>query len=197
MTITYQLGTKLYINLTNQCSNSCKFCVRRSDSGVGGYDLWLDNEPTAEEIIADIGDASQYNEIVFCGYGEPLVKLDTLVEVSRHLKRNFPQLPIRVNTNGQANLIHDRNILPDLEGVIDIISISLNASTSKKYQKICRSDYGEYAFRGVIDFIEEAKRFIPKVIASVVDYSIVNVEDCRDLAKKLGVEFRLRQYQSN
>ncbi|GAB6138916.1 TatD family nuclease-associated radical SAM protein [Halanaerobaculum tunisiense] len=192
MTITYQLGNKLYINLTNRCSNDCKFCIRRFKDGVGDYDLWLDKEPTVDEVIANIDDVNQYQEIVFCGYGEPLMRINEVQEISQYLKENHPQISIRVNTNGQANLIHNENVLLKLEDLIDVISISLNASTVDRYQEICQSQFGTQAFKAVIEFIKEAKKRIPKVIVSVVASSKVDVTACKNLAQDLGVEFKVR-----
>ncbi|GAB6099736.1 hypothetical protein JCM16358_16150 [Halanaerocella petrolearia] len=192
MTITYQLGDKLYINLTNRCSNDCKFCVRRIKDGVGDYNLWLAEEPTASEVIEEIVNAGQYQEIVFCGYGEPLMRVDTIVEISQYLKNNYPEVPIRINTNGQANLIHKENVLPNLAKVVDTISVSLNASNASKYQEVCQSDFGKDSFQAVIDFIKQANNLIPKVVVSVVDTSDIDVDACRKLAIKLGVEFRIR-----
>ncbi|GAB6139055.1 TatD family nuclease-associated radical SAM protein [Halanaerobaculum tunisiense] len=197
MTITYQLDNKLYINLTNQCSNDCKFCIKNFKDGVGGYNLRLDKEPTAKQVIDEIGDAAEYKEIVFCGYGEPLIRLNNVIKISRYLKDNYSPIPIRINTNGQANLIHNKNVVPELAGIIDQISISLNASNAETYQQICQSKFKLDAFPGVVKFIKEAKKFIPKVIVSVVDYSIVDVESCRELAKDIGVKFRLRHFKKN
>ncbi|AGB40095.1 radical SAM protein, TatD family-associated [Halobacteroides halobius DSM 5150] len=192
MTITYQLGDKLYINLTNRCSNDCKFCVRNFKDGVGGYDLWLEEEPSVTEVIAEFDDVSKYGEVVFCGYGEPLTRVAAVVEISQYLQDNYPDTLVRVNTNGQANLIHRGNILPRLQGKIDIISISLNASNATKYQEICQSDFGVESFTAVVDFIKQAKKVIPKVIVSVVSSSNIDLEACRDLASQLEVEFRIR-----
>ncbi|WP_408955264.1 TatD family nuclease-associated radical SAM protein [Natroniella sp. ANB-PHB2] len=199
MTISYQIGDKLYLNLTNQCSNDCKFCIRRFQAGVGGYELWLDQEPTIEEVVAELKeeDVNKYQEVVYCGYGEPLIRIDVLVETSKFLKENYPKLKIRLNTNGQANLIHQENIVPKLEGLIDIISISLNTSTAEAYQKLCQSEFGEEAFVGMVEFIKEAKKFIPKVIVSVVDHRGIDIDGAKELAEGLDVEFRVRSFSED
>ncbi|MCK8817079.1 TatD family nuclease-associated radical SAM protein [Natroniella sulfidigena] len=199
MTIAYQIGDRLYLNLTNQCSNDCKFCIRRFQAGVGGYELWFDQEPTVEEIIAELNkeDIDHYQEVVYCGYGEPLIRVDVLVETSKFLKENYPEVKIRLNTNGQANLIHQENIAPRLEGLIDIISISLNTADARSYQELCESEFGEEAFVGIIEFIKESKKFIPKVIVSVVDQAGVDVAAARKIAEELEVEFRVRSFSED
>ena len=194
MAITYQLGSKLYINLTNRCTNDCKFCVRQFKDGLAGYKLWLEEEPTVEEVIEDIEDPTNYQEIVFCGFGEPLIRLDAVIEISTWLKENYPEVIVRINTNGLANLIHQQNVLLELEGLIDVISISLNASDTETYQEVSRSTFGEKSFIVVIDFIKEAKKYIPEVKVSVVDYEGVDIEACKDLAKELGVEIKVRHF---
>jgi TatD family-associated radical SAM protein len=192
VTITYQLGTKLYINLTNRCSNDCNFCVRNFKDGVGGYNLWLEKEPTVEEIIGELKSAGDYQEIVFCGYGEPLTRLKTIIEVASYLKENFPELPIKIDTNGQANLIHEENVLPKLEGLIDKVSVSLNASSSEKYQQLCDSEFGDQAYPAVLEFIRQAQDYIPEVVASVVAQPEVDIEKCEEVAHELGVKLRVR-----
>ncbi|NLX70448.1 MAG: radical SAM protein [Clostridiales bacterium] len=191
-TYVYTLGDALYINLTNQCTNRCEFCVRNLHPGVGGYDLWLDKEPTAQEVIERIGDPSKYSEVVFCGYGEPMVKLDEIIAIARVLKEKGTK--IRINTNGQANLYHGKNIVPLLEGLVDVVSISLNAPTAEKYQEICHSIYGVDAFDAVLDFARECAKVIPKVVFTVVDLlPPEDMERCRRIADEIGVELRVRK----
>ncbi|SJZ75563.1 TatD family nuclease-associated radical SAM protein [Selenihalanaerobacter shriftii] len=191
-TYTYELGNSLYLNLTNQCTNKCKFCIRDYKDGVGENNLWLDKEPTADEIINDIDKNPEvYDEIVFCGYGEPLIRLETILEVAKWLKQFDVQ--IRIDTNGQVNLIHNRNIAPELEGLIDVISISLNAKNANKYQQLCESDFGTEAFKSILDFAESCKNYIPKVILTVVNYSTTSIYECRKIAENLDVDFRVRQ----
>ncbi len=192
MAITYQLGDKLYINLTNRCTNDCKFCVRKFKDGVGGYNLWLEEEPTAEEVIADIGQADQYQEIIFCGYGEPLIRVEAVSKIAQYLTEHYPQIPVRINTNGLANLIHERNVLPELAGDINQISISLNASNAETYQAITQSQFGEKAFPALIDFIKQAQDWIPKVTVSVVRHPEIDIAACRELAEELEVNLKIR-----
>lgn len=199
MTITYELGDALYVNVTNRCSNDCTFCVRNNHDDVNGKDnLWLDREPTVDEIKEDFKtrNLSKYSSVVFCGYGEPLMRFDDCIEVAHWLKEQCPNLPIRINTNGQANMIEKRDVTPLFEGLIDTISISLNASNAKRYDEICQSVFGEEAFKGIQEFARLAKRFVPRVVFSIVDHDISKeeIEICRSIAKDCGVDFRIREY---
>ena len=190
MQIAYELDGALYLNLTNACPNRCTFCVRNYAPGVGGYDLWLSREPDAAELIAAVGDPTRYREIVFCGYGEPTCRLGVLLEVARVLHGRGA--PLRLNTNGLGDLINGRPILPLLAGKIDVVSVSLNAPDAATYHRLCRSRYGEAAFPAVVSFIREAKKYIPQVVATVVETEGLDVEACRRLAAELGAAFRLR-----
>ncbi len=195
--ITYQVGDSLYLNITNRCTNQCPFCIRyKSREFNQQHLLWLDMEPTAEELLSEIGDASKYKQIVFCGYGEPTIRLDVIKAVSTELKSEFKSknLKIRLDTNGHGNLFWGKNILPELKGLIDYVSVSLNAPDAETYDKLCRSLYGKAAFPAVLDFIKEAKKYIPEVEASVVDLPAVDKEKARALAAELGVKFRIRPY---
>lgn len=199
MTITYECYNSLYVNLTNRCSNECAFCVRNKHDSVNeGDNLWLEQEPDIEEIKADFNkrDLSKYDEIVFCGYGEPFERFDDVMTISRWLKENNNGIKIRVNTNGQGSLIAGRDITPEMEGLIDIISISLNAENAEKYQKLCKSEFGgDKAFAGILEFARRAKVFVPRVIFTVVDIMPKEeIERCRRIAQDCGVEFRIREF---
>lgn len=196
MTIVYPIGEGLYVNVTNRCTNKCDFCIRHTPSGVGGADLWLDREPDRDEICAAILSAGleKYRELVFCGYGEPMYRADELVFAAKKVKE-ISDIPIRVNTNGHGNKINGRDITPELSGCIDILSISLNASTPEKYNKICRCEYGEDGFYEMLDFARKAKRYVPRVILSVVDtIGKEEIDACRRVCEKVGCEYRVRQY---
>ena len=187
----YKLYDALYINLTNRCTNACNFCIRDGREGMGDYNLWLDKEPTAEEVIKEIGDPTQYSEIVFCGFGEPMIKLDELIEIAKEVKKRGGK--VRINTNGHANIYHGENVVPKLKGIVDVISISLNAPTAEQYQEICRSRYGLKAFDAMLDFARECVGTIPEVVMSVVDVlSPEDIEKCRKIAEDIGATFRLR-----
>lgn len=194
MTICYVLGNSLYINLTNRCTNQCEFCVRDKDCGVGDVNLWLEREPTIDEVIEDIKkfNPENYSEVVFCGYGEPMMRLDVILAAAKFIKENYNSR-IRINTNGHANLVYGRDVTGDLSGLIDIISISLNAKNREEYHKLCKCAYGEAGFDALIEFSKLAKRHIPEVILSIVD--ILPDEDkvaCQKIADDAGVRLRIR-----
>ncbi len=199
MTITYELGKSLYVNLTNRCSNDCDFCVRNEHDSINGKDcLWLDREPTVEEIINDFKkrDLSKYDSVVFCGYGEPFMRFDDCIAVAKYLKNAHPGVKIRVNTNGQANLIEKKDVTPQLEGLFDCVSISLNAANAKRYDEICHSCFGTAAYDALLDFAEKAAKYVPEVVLSIVDHDISaeEIEECRKIAQDRGVKFRVREF---
>jgi TatD DNase family protein len=188
--ITYQIRDSLYLNITNRCTNRCSFCIRFHSDYVKGHNLRLSEEPDEKEIRDAIGDPSHYKEVVFCGYGEPLLRLDLVRNVAAWIKEHGGR--IRINTNGHGNLIHGRDILPELKGIVDSISISLDAHDEETYNRICRPSF-KNAFRGVVDFISEAKKYIPHVQVTVVNLEGVDIEKCRKIAQDLGVGFRVRK----
>ncbi len=190
--IAYIIRNSLYLNITNRCSNRCSFCAKFSDFTVKGHYLQLEHEPSLDEVMAAIGDPSGFDEIVFCGYGEPMLRLDLIREVAAELKKKGCR--IRINTDGQANLVYGRNILPELAGLVDCISVSLNAADADTYVRLCRSPYGREGFEGVCSFLKEAKKYIPRVVASAVTVPGLDIETVRKLAQTLGVEFRERTY---
>ncbi|MEI8355149.1 MAG: TatD family hydrolase [Deltaproteobacteria bacterium] len=190
--IAYSIRNSLYLNITNRCSNSCSFCAKFSDFHVKGHNLKLEHEPSFLEVMAAIGDPSGFDEVVFCGYGEPMLRLDLIKTVAVELKKN--NCRIRINTDGQANLVHGHNVLPELAGLIDSISVSLNAADSVTYEKLCRTPFGEAGFKSVCTFLQEAKKYIPQVTASAVAVPGLDVASINKLAQSLGVEFRERGY---
>ena len=194
-TIAYMIRDSLYLNITNRCSNRCSFCPKFEEFTVKGHELLLSHEPNFAEVMAAV-DAkaaeSTFAEVVFCGYGEPLIRLDLVKEVAAELKRRG--LRVRINTDGQANLVHGRNILPELSGVVDALSVSLNAADPQTYQSLCNTPFGADGFLGVCDFLREAKHHIPQVTASAVALPGLEIAKVRELARTLGVEFREREY---
>jgi TatD DNase family protein len=190
--IAYRIRNSLYLNITNRCSNRCSFCAKFDDFTVKGHNLLLDGEPSCEEVMAAIGEPQGIDEVVFCGYGEALIRLDLVKQVAGALKQRGYK--IRINTDGQANLVHGRNILPELAGLVDSISVSLNAPDAETYARLCNTPFGSAGFTGVCDFIREAQRHIPTVVASAVTVPGVDIEACRRLAESLGAEFRVREY---
>lgn len=193
--IAYPIGDSLYLNLTNRCTNACTFCVRTTtDSGMG-YDLWIDKEPSVSEMVADIKEkgVENYKELVLCGYGEPTERYDDMLAVVREIKAYCP-IKVRLNTNGHANLIAGCDVTAKMQGLIDIVSISLNAPDARKYNEICKCQYGEDGFYAMLDFAEKAKAYVPEVVLSVVDVmDSADIETCRSIAEKIGVKFRVRE----
>lgn len=195
MTITYVVGDSLYVNTTNRCSNSCEFCVRSHGEELYG-DLWLDSEPSREEILEDIEkrDLSAYPELVFCGYGEPTERLDDILWVCRKVK-SAHDIKIRINTNGHSDLINKRDTTPEFAGCFDTVSISLNCANAKSYQEVCHSEFGEASFDALIDFAGRVKNYVPTVILSVVRGSIPDsdIDICQKIADSVGVTLRVRE----
>ena len=181
--------------MTNRCSNRCDFCIRNFGDGIENSDpLWLEREPTVEETTADIiKNAPGCKEIVFCGYGEPLMRFDDVTAVCKKVKSAIG-LPIRINTNGQSDLINGRPTASELEGLVDTVSISLNAPNAQGYDQICHSDYGTDAYAALLNFAANCKKYIPHVVLSVVDVmKPEDIEKCRNVAENIGVSFRVRE----
>lgn len=198
MTITYTVGNGLYINMTNRCTNRCDFCIRQNGAGAYGSDsLWLEREPTREEVLAAIeaADPTQYSEIVFCGYGEPTCRLDDLLWVCREIRTRWKN-PIRINTNGQASLINGRDTAPEFAGLVDTLSISLNECDAEKYDAVCHSDFGLDAFRGMLDFAVAVKPYVPEVVLSVVRQflSPESLAECERICRDINVPIKIREY---
>ncbi len=190
--ITYPIRNSLYLNITNRCTASCTFCVRYHTDFVKGHNLRLGEEPTADALIKEIGDPKRYAEIVFCGYGEPLLRLDVVKAVAVAVKERGGK--VRIDTNGHGNLIYKRNILPELSGLVDGMSVSLNAQNAETYVKLSQPKFGIETYEAVKEFLREAKKYIPDVTATVVSAPEVDVEACRRIAEELGVKFRVREY---
>ena len=189
--IAYKIRDSLYLNITNRCTNRCGFCVKFHTSYVKGHNLRLEKEPSVEEIIKTIGDPKAHKEIVFCGLGEPLLRLDVVKEISAWIKQKGGK--VRINTNGHGNLIHGRNILPELQNIVDSLSISLDAEDEKKYEDICKPVF-KNTFQSVISFIKEAKKYIPEVKVTVVEIPEIDIDKCRAIVEELGVELRVREF---
>ncbi len=192
-TIAYRIRSSLYLNITNRCSNICIFCPKFEEYKLHGNDLFLEAEPSFDEVIAAVQETAGIDEIVFCGFGESLIRLELVIRIAKELKKRH-NYRIRINTDGQANLVHGRNIIPELVGLVDCISVSLNAPDSETYIQLCNTPFGADGFAGVCDFIRAAKKEIPLVIASVVNYPGVNVDACRGLVESLGASFRIREF---
>lgn len=198
MTISYIYNGKLYVNLTNRCPNACEFCLRTHGDSVGDADsLWLSREPTREEALADIlsRDLTQYPELVFCGYGEPTCRLEDMLWLCGKI-REVSSISIRINTNGLSDLINGRSTAKEFDGLVDTISISLNAATPEKYDAICHSEYGLEALPAILRFTRSISFFVPQVVLTVVDHGMTRREiaECERLCREAGAIFRVREY---
>lgn len=191
---TYELDGNLYINLTSKCTNDCTFCVRNEKSEYFGHKLWLSREPNAEDVLCRLPkDISVYKEYVFCGFGEPTMRLPVLLEIARELKKRGAVT--RINTNGQANLFWKRDVTPELSGCIDKINVSLNEANAADYVRLCRPAFGEKAYDALQDFAKKCAELGIDTWFSVVD--IIGEEKisiCREIAKQCGVTLKVRKY---
>jgi len=193
-TITYVINNKLYINLTNKCNLHCAFCQRERERNfmVKGYWVWVSRDPSVEEIIKEIGNPKKYEEVVFCGYGEPTLRFSALKEIAKWVKEKGGR--VRVDTNGLMFTFLPREKLKELKGLVDVWSVSLNAPDKETYDRVCRPAQVN-AFEMVIDFIKEALKEGFEVVATAVDYDGVDMEKTEELAKSLGAKFRGRVYE--
>jgi len=196
--VVYWLGNSLYLNITNQCPNNCYFCLRNFKDGVGGFKLKLQKEPSVKEILAELQNfinKKYWREIVFCGFGEPLARLDCVLEVSRWIRKNYGKIvKLRIDTNGQGFLLNKgRQVIEELkEAGVDKISVSLNAHDEKTYREICRPRL-ENAFESILEFIEKAKEAFDVEVTAVA-LPEVNLQKIGEIAEKMGVKFRVREY---
>ena len=201
MTITYPVKNGIYINMTNRCPCACTFCLRHNAPGVYGSDpLWLDREPTVAEVCADVDkwELDRYEEIVFCGYGEPTERLEDLLEVARHI-RGKSNIPIRINTNGLADLIWGKATAPMLAGLIDCVSVSLNAMDAQEYLRLTRSKFGIGSYEAMLRFTRECTEYVPRVVMTVVGEPVTTPEEqeiCRNICAQVGATLRVRPYES-
>ena len=189
----YIIGNKIYINLTNRCSNNCIFCIRQGREGMSGTPLWIDEEPTAADVIEQLPlNLDDYDsEVVFCGFGEPTYNLDTLDEVASYL--HCVDKTTRINTNGQANLIHKEDVTELIVTSCDVVNVSLNECNADKYQQHCKSVYGTKSYDAMLEFASLCKQKGGNVIFSVVDsIGEKDIKECQKLADRLGIPLRVR-----
>ena len=191
----------VYVNLTNSCTNSCIFCLRNQKDDVCGANMWHDGEYTLDDIVTQF---KSYNstpkEVVFCGYGEPFLRREMMKEFCKYLRKNFPEIKIRVNTNGHANAIYKTNVAEEFKDLIDAVSVSLNASSDSEYDEICKPK--------IQNAYDEVKKFIKACIAAGMDVSTsvvtgfdkihnIDVDKCEEISKELGAKFRNREFITN
>ena len=199
MTITYPVYNGIYVNMTNRCPCACTFCLRKQSDHVYGSDsLWLEREPTVEEVCESIDkwDLSKYSEIVFCGYGEPTMRLDDLLKVAAYIKSKS-NISVRINTNGLGDLIAGEKVAHKLQGLIDTVSVSLNATNKEDYFKLVRPKFGIDSYDAMLSFTKDCTKYVPNVIMSVVDEvtSKEEQEKSRKICESIGARLRVRPYE--
>ncbi len=197
--ILYEVHNGIYVNLTNRCPCACVFCLRNTKDRVGRSDrLWLEKEPTVQEVIAEFAlrDMSKYEEVVFCGFGEPTERFDDLLEIAAFVKKTYNK-PIRINTNGLGNLVNGRNVAPELKGLVDVVSISLNTPNRTRYLEEVRPCFGEKSFDAMLEFAKECTKVVPKVVLSTVATTLSKEEEreCADIARTIGAYYRIRPFE--
>ncbi len=207
--LVYLLDGKIYINLTNRCTNDCIFCLRKDKDDVVGQTLWLDNEnSTAKDVIKQFElkknelinvHHSPFTEVIFCGYGEPMLKFDVLKQVAEYIKKQYPETKIRVNTNGHANYVYKKNIVPECKGLIDEFSVSLNGATKEEYNELSQPKFDQ-AYEEVKKFIKACSDENISVVASIVEGykgKHLDLNKCEKIANELGAKFRVREWIKN
>ena len=191
----------LYVNITNRCNSDCVFCLRHLKEMSQGSTLWLSAEPSVAEVEAELAsvDWRYIKELVFCGFGEPTMRLFDLTKLMAHVRDEWPQVVMRLNTNGLADLEYSRPVAQDFAGILDIISISLNAPDSERYLKLTRNRFGAGSFEAMLSFAESCKRYVPQVVLTVVSQveNAAEIEDCRKLCIERGLLLRVRPYEKN
>lgn len=199
MVILYEINDSLYINMTNKCPCACTFCLRQTrDEMNNSGSLWLEREPSVQEVKADFKnfDINKYKEIVFCGFGEPTQRLDDVLEVCRFIKENYDK-PIRINTNGLSDLIHGKDTAPMFEGLVDVVSISLNTPNKERYLELTRSKFGIESHDAMLKFAGNVKNYVSQVILSTVSTTLTEEEEkeCAEICEKIGVTYRIRPFE--
>lgn len=200
MEILYKVHKGLYVNLTNKCPYACTFCLRQTMDRVGESDrLWLEKEPTYEEVVEAFKkfDMSEFEELVFCGFGEPTAAFDVLIKVAAYAKEKF-HIPTRLNTNGMGNLINERDIVPEMKGLIDTVSVSLNHPDKDAYLELVRSKFGEQSYDAMIGFAKACVDVVPNVVMTTVDTTITHEEEkrCQKICDEIGARYRIRPYEN-
>lgn len=199
MTILYSIYGNLYVNMTNRCPCACTFCLRQNGDELNGSgNLWLEREPSVDEVKAEFDKfpPETYQDMVFCGYGEPTERLEDLLEVAEFAKKKFGK-KIRINTNGLANLIYGKDVTPLFEGKVDAVSISLNTPDPEEYLELTRSKFGISSFEEMLKFAHDVKKYVPEVTMTTVETTITKEEEerCRKICEDLGVNYRIRPFE--
>lgn len=202
LNLVYTLEGKIYINLTNLCPNRCVFCIRNLSDEVEGKNLWLKDEKIDSSDVIDqfeevISENPEAKEVVYCGFGEPLLKPEILFQTAKYIKEYYPEIKIRINTNGQGNLISKRNLIPEIKECIDSVSVSLNAENKEKYNRYSKPSDPENAYEAVKKFIKECSSSGIETVATVVSgfpECDVDIAECEKISHNLGAKFRVREW---
>ena len=191
----------LYVNITNECNCACTFCLRNMKKMAEESSLWLKNKPTLAEFKAALDDVpwSYIKEVVFCGFGEPTMRLDVLLALMHYVKEQHPGMPTRLNTNGLGELEYGREISRDFKGILDTISISLNASNAERYYELTRAKYGIQSYEAMLTFAEHSKKYVPNVVLTIVDQveGPDEIARCQTICKDRGLTLRVREYEDS
>ncbi|MDR3195176.1 MAG: TatD family nuclease-associated radical SAM protein [Endomicrobium sp.] len=192
-TISYVFGDNLYLNITNRCTMACPYCIKHKWANkFNGDNLKLEREPSVKEVIESIDDPKKYKEVIFCGYGDALIRIWEVKEIAKWIKERGGK--VRINTAGLANAYHAKNILPELKGLVDVISVSLNGSNPEEHNKINNPMFKEKSFDEIVKFASEAKKYMPDVVITAVEFTGFDASKVKEVADKLGVRFRSRPY---
>ena len=199
MVILYEVHDNLYVNLTNKCPCACTFCLRQDrDEMNGSGSLWLDKEPTVDEVKAEFGkfDMEKYGEVVFCGFGEPTERLDVMLDVAAFVKEKYGKT-IRVNTNGLGDLVNGKDTAPLYEGRVDIVSISLNTPNPERYLELTRSKFGIKSHAAMLEFAKNVKKYVKQVVLTTVGTTLSQEEEdeCQKICDEIGVTYRIRPFE--
>lgn len=199
MTILYEYQGNLYVNLTNRCPCACTFCLRQTRDHMGDSGrLWLEHTPDLQEVKNEFPkfDMKKYQEVVFCGFGEPMEALDVLLEIARYVKAHYNK-KIRINTNGLGDLIHQKQTAPLLEGLVDTVSISLNTPNKERYHELVQSRFGDISFDAMLKFAKDCTKYVSNVVLTTVATTLSEEEErqCREICDSLGVTYRIRPWE--
>ena len=192
--VLYEYCGGLYVNLTNRCPCSCDFCIKNFTDGLGSSDsLLLTEEPSVSDVMEEMEqwDMDEFDEVVFCGYGEPTQRLPELLQIAEQVKDKYGKRT-RINTIGLADLIWQEETAPKLEGLIDSVNVSMNEADEEKYEALCHPVF-EGSYDAMLKYVEDIRKYVPDVSVSVVGcISRDSIEKCRQKAEDLGVRFRVR-----
>lgn len=191
----------LYVNITNRCNCACTFCLRTMKHMAEQSTLWLKREPTVVEVERALDEVpwEYIKEVVFCGFGEPTMRLDDLLTLLQYVKKTHPDMPTRLNTNGLGELENGRIFAADFKGILDTVSISLNASNAQRYYELTRAKFGEKSYEAMLTFAEHCKPYVPHVVLTIVDHveGPDEIARCKAICEQRGLTLRVRPYEDS